>query len=33
MIVFAALSMWFVVGSVEQIDLKKTKPELTPLSA
>jgi len=28
MIVFAALSMWFVVGSVEQIDLKKGKRSL-----
>jgi ACS family glucarate transporter-like MFS transporter len=33
MIVFAALSMWFVVGSVEQIDLKKAVRELTPQSA
>jgi len=28
MIVFAALSMWFVVGSVEQIELKKDRRNL-----
>ena len=33
MIVFAALSMWFVVGSVEQIELKKDKRNLAAQTA